>query len=121
MMIELFDDVVYTPLIENLEIAEKRRWDWCLVVGISNSYFDVEFINGSVYSILKEAITLSPYSEKTIRNNFSPSLNILKNAVEAREARQLMLQKTNISVRKPGPADIIQQFITSEKRCKFIL
>ena len=68
--------------------------------------------------ILKVSISHAPYSPKTIKAAFRPCLQGIKELVSAREARRVMLERTPFSVRLPGPAHLVQEFITNVKRSK---
>lgn len=119
MDFELGDLIVYTPNMANLPPPSRRSSDWGHVVGWILDYIIIKFIQSqAVHRILRSSITHHPNSQKYIKALFTPCLSAIQAAVEAREARQLILQKTNISVRIPGPAHIIQAFITNVKRHK---
>lgn len=122
MDIEIDDEVIYTPNLETLDIDWKRTCDWGVVTGIFEDNYRVRFrLVLRHYLILKDSISLAPYSKKRIQYNFKKSLTLIKNAVEAREARRVMLWKTNMSIRLPGPAHLIQGFLNDFKRSKYIL
>jgi hypothetical protein len=119
MDFELLDKIVYTPSIANLPPPLQRRSDWAYVRGFQGDYIIVEFCQSrSIHRILPDALSHHPHSPKYIKQLFRPCLPAIKAAIETREARQVMLHKTPLSVRIPGPAHIIQDFITSEKRSK---
>lgn len=117
MDFELLDEIVYTASLENIPPPLKRKSDWGYVHSFQGDYIVMKFYNSrSTYCILPASISHHPHSPKYVKQLFKPSLPAIKAAVEAREARQVMLQKTPISVRLPGPAHIVQDYITSQKR-----
>jgi hypothetical protein len=119
MDFELLDEIVYTCALDNVLPPLKRKSDWGYVHAIQGEYIVMKFYNSrSTHCILPDAISHHPHSPKYIKRLFKACLPGIKAAVEAREARQVMLQKTLISVRLPGPAYIIQDFVTSQKRSK---
>ena len=122
MDFEVGDEAIYTPNMENLPPAWQRKRDVCTVLGIRNHYFDVEFMNSSRsrFAILKDSISHAPYSRKNVQMMMQPSLRILPDAVQRREARQVMLWRTPLSVRIPGPPRLVEQFVTSQTRAKYM-
>ena len=119
MDFEIGDLVVYTPSIRGLESYKRRRRDYGIVCGLKNDYVIFQFTNSnSKYDILKAAISHAPYSPKAIKAAFRPCLQQIKELVSAREARRVMLERTPFSVRLPGPAHLVQEFLTSVKRSK---
>lgn len=120
MDFEYGDPVVYTPNIEAIAHAKYRLYDHGIVIGFfQDNYIVFQFnLHKSVHSILRCAVSHAPGSVKDIKGKFRPSLNIIKDAIAAREARRVMLHRTPISVRVPGPAHDIQEFLTNVKRSK---
>ena len=120
MDFEYGDPVVYTPNIEAIAHAKYRLYDHGIVIGFfQNDYIVFQFNrHKSVHSILRCAVSHAPGSVKDIKGKFRPSLNIINEAVAAREARRIMLYLTPISVRVPGPAHDVQGFLTNVKRSK---
>jgi len=119
MDFELLDDIVYTANLPNPPPPLKRKSDWGYVHGFQGSYVIMKFYNSrSTHCILPDALSHHPHSPKYIKHLFRPCLSAIKEAIQAREARQVMLQKTPISVRIPGPAHIVQDYITDQKRSK---
>jgi hypothetical protein len=120
MNFEYGDPVVYTPNIEAIANAKYRLYDHGIVIGFFQDNYIVFQFNQrkSVHSILRCAVSHAPGSVKDIKTKFKPSLNIIKEAVAAREARRVMLHRTPMSVRLPGPAHDVQGFLTHVKRSK---
>jgi hypothetical protein len=119
MDFELGDFIVYTPNVANLPPPSVRSSDWAHVVGWILDFIIIKFIQSeNVRRFPRSSITHHPNTQKYIKTLFNPCLSSIQAAVEAREARQLILHKTNISVRIPGPAHLIQEFITNVKRSK---
>jgi hypothetical protein len=120
MDFEIGDWVVYTPYIEGIASAKKRKHDHGIITSVLNDYVILKF-NYSVklpLYILKIGISHAPYSPKAIKALFRPCLQQIKELVSAREARRVMLERTPFSVRLPGPAHLVQEFITNVKRSK---
>ena len=119
MDFEIDDFIVYNPNSENLAPALERKYNWGHVKGKQGNYllilFDESFM---VHHILDNAISHHPSTDKYTKQEFRKCFPEFKAALECREARQLMLQKTPLSVRLPGPAHLIQDFITNFKRSK---
>ena len=120
-LFEVGDEAIYTPNIENLPPAWQRKRDVCTLLNIHGNYFDVEFVNNPSLrlSILKDSIAHAPYSRKNVQEILKASLRVLPEAVQAREARQVMLWRTPLSVRIPGPPRLVQQFVTSQRRTRY--
>ena len=120
MDFEYGDPAVYTPNLDSLAPAKYRTHDHGIVLGIfQNDYIIFQFNrHKSVHRILRSGISHAPGSVKDIKGKFMPSLNIIKDAIAAREARRVMLHRTPISVRIPGPAHLVQNFLTDIKRSK---
>lgn len=118
MDFELLDEIVYTPNLNNLPPLQ-RNSDWGYVHAIQGPYVVMRFYNSrTTHCILPDALSHHPHSPKYVKQLFRACLPTIKAAVEAREGRQVMLQKTPISVRIPGPAHIVQDYITNVKRAK---
>ena len=130
------DHVVYNPSIAGLAKPSIRYYDHCIITKIIDEYVIVRFrkfnprINSvgmftSFFSseigyepmILKTSITHAPYTRKGLKHITDALIKSIPGAVQAREARRIMLLKTSISIRIQGPSQIIQEFITSNKRC----
>lgn len=119
MDFELLDEIVYTANLSNMPHPLKRRGDWGYVHAFQGDYIVMKFYNSrSTHRILPDALSHHPHSPKYVKQLFRPCLPAIKEAIQAREARQVMLQKTPISVRLPGPAHIVQDYITNQKRSK---
>ena len=119
MDFEIGDLVIYSPNIQGLESYKRRKRDYGIVCGLKNDYIIFQFTNSnSKYDILKAAISHAPYSPKAIKAAFGPCLQGIKELVSAREARRVMLERTPFSVRLPGPAHLVQEFLTNVKRSK---
>jgi hypothetical protein len=119
MGFELLDEVVYTPNLDNLLPPLKRRADWGYIHAFQGDYIVMKFYGSrTTHCILPNSLSHHPHTQKYVKQLFRPCLPEIKAAVEAREGRQVMLQKTPISVRLPGPAHIVQDYITSVKRTK---
>jgi hypothetical protein len=119
MNFEIGDLIVYTPNIDKLAPPLTRSPDWGIVIGLIPDYIRMKFSDSeAIYHVLPSAITHHPYSLKYIKQLFKPCFSEFKEALESREARQVMLQKTPLSVRLPGPAHIVQAFITNVRRHK---
>ena len=119
MDFEIGDCVVYTPYIEGIASAKKRKHDHGIVRSVLNDYVILKFNNSKSHQyILKVSISHAPYSPKAIKAAFRPCLQGIKELVSAREARRVMLERTPFSVRLPGPAHLVQEFITNVKRSK---
>ena len=119
MEFELLDEIVYTPNLDNLPPPLKRRADWGYIHAFQGDYIVMKFYGSrTTHCILPNSLSHHPHTKKYVKQLFKSCLPEIKAAVEAREGRQVMLQKTQISVRLPGPAYIIQDYITSVKRSK---
>ena len=119
MDFEIGDKIVYTASLPNPPPPLQRKWDWAYVRGIEDYYIVIEFCESrSIHRILPDALSHHPHSPKYIKQLFKSCLPAIKAAVETREARRVMVQRTPISVRLPGPAYIVQDFITGQKRSK---
>lgn len=119
MDFEIGDLAVYTPNMENLQSYKKRKRDHGIICGVKSDYVMFQFIDCKyTYDILKTSILHAPYSPKAIKAAFRPCLHEIKELVSAREARRVMLERTPFSVRLPGPAHLVQEFITNVKRSK---
>ena len=119
MNFEIGDVIVYTPNLDNLSHPLRRPSDWGIVIGLIPDYIRMKFSDSeAIYHVLPSAITHHPYSPKYIKQLFKPCFSEFKEALESREARQVMLQKTPLSVRLPGPAHMVQAFITNVRRHK---
>lgn len=119
MDFEIGDLVVYTPYIEGIASAKKRKHDHGIVTSVLNDYIILKFNNSKLPQyILKIGISHAPYSPKAIKAAFRPCLQQIKELVSIREARRVMLERTPLSVRLPGPAHLVQEFITNVKRSK---
>ncbi len=119
MNFEIGDPIVYNPNLDILSHPLRRPSDWGIVIGLKPDYIHMKFNDSdAIYHILPSAITHHPHSPKYIKHLFKPCFPEFKAALECREARQVMLQKTPLSVRLPGPAHIIQAFITNVRRHK---
>jgi hypothetical protein len=119
MDFDIGDEIVYTCSIANIPRPLQRESDWGYITGFNGDYIIIKFnTSGSVHRILPDAISHHPHSPKYIKQLFRSCLPAIKAAIEAREGRQVMLQKTPDTVRLYGPAHIVQDFITSQKRTK---
>ena len=127
------DHVVYNPSISGLAKPSKRHYDHCIITEIIDEYVKVRFRKleptqsrftsffaseiGYEPMILKTSITHAPYTRKGLKPITDALIKSIPGAVQAREARRVMLLKTSISIRIQGPPQIIQEFITTHKRC----
>jgi len=119
MDFDIGDEVVYTPNMDDLAPPLQRDGDWGVIDGIRGSYIVFTFHRSdTTHYILHDSISHHPHSPKYVKQLFRTCLPAIKEAVEAREGRQVMLYRTPISVRLPGPAHIIQDYITNQKRTK---
>ena len=119
MEFEVGDEVVYTPHIENLLSAKQRKGDHGIVREVIGDYVKFQFnYYRPIYYLLKVGVSHAPYSRKGIKMIFRPCLDKIKELVSAREARRVMLFRTPFTVRLPGPAHLVQDFLTGVKRSK---
>ena len=119
MEFEIGDLAVYTPNIEDLQSHKKRKNDYGIICGVKSDYVMFQFLNcAHIFDILKSSIIHAPYSRKNIKWMFRPCLDEIKELVSTREARRVMLFKTSLTVRLPGPAHLVQDFLTDVKRSK---
>jgi hypothetical protein len=119
MNFEIGDLIVYTPNIDKLAPPLTRSPDWGIVIKLKPDYIVMKFNDSdAIYHILPQAITHHPHSPKYIKQQLRQCFPEFKEALECREARQVMLQKIPLSVRLPGPAHIVQAFITNVRRHK---
>jgi len=119
MEFEVGDEVVYTPHMKNLLSAKQRKGDHGVVREVIGDYVKFQFnYHRAIYYLLKVGVSHAPYSQKNIKTIFRPCLDEIKELVSAREARRVMLLKTPLTVRLPGPAYLVQDFLTDVKRSK---
>ena len=124
MEFEIGDFVVYTPNLPALLSPKLRKEHWGYIHDIDANYIHFQpyldhTFSEKAYKILPSAISHNPFSKKYIRHVFiTQCLSILPQAIEAREARRVMLFRTPFSIHSPGPAQLVQTFITSHSRTK---
>lgn len=125
MEFEKGDFVVYTPNIPNLPDARFRKEHWGFIRDMDERYIEFDLYNKYDYDdpphhILRYAITHNPYSKKYIRNLFvTHCLPAIIQAVEAREARRILLTRTPFSSQTGPVIQIIERFITNHVRTKY--
>ena len=127
MDFQVGDHVIYNPSITGLAKPSVRYYDHCIIIDIIGDYVKVRFRrhdntsffmgeHGYEPMILKTSITHAPYTRKGLKPITDAIIKSIPDAVQAREARRIILFKTPLSTRIAGPAHIIQEFITAEKR-----
>jgi len=120
MDFEIGDEVIYTANCDNMPEARLRIYDMGTVVGFNEMYIFLRFtLHAVVHKILRGAISHAPYSKKYLKACFAKSLPKIKEAVAARELRRIISLKTPFSVKQPGPAHLLRDFLTDERRSRF--
>ena len=121
MEFEIGDEVIYTPNCDNLLAARLRIYDMGIVVGMDESYILIRFtLHDVIHKILRDAISHAPYSKKHLIMCLAKCLPKIKEAVRARELRRIILLKTPFSVKQAGPAHLLRDFLTDERRTRFV-
>ena len=114
------DIVVYNPNIEGLAPANERMLDWGVVLEVTDTHI-ATYLGPFKNLIRKESVSHAPYSRKAMKIIMDKSIKAIRGAIEAREARRIMLFKTDISIAFNSPCQIIQDFLTSNRRSSYKL
>ena len=111
MAFEVGDHVVF---YDNYTFLNRPRMHG-VITSVIDEYVKVKFRVRETL-LLKDTIMHSPYARKGLKPTTDAIMRSIPDAVSAREARRVMLMKTGLSIRIPGPSHIIQEFITGQKR-----